>query len=156
MTDTEINFTKGLVQKQNYKEYQINVDLQYGMQFSDKDSSYQVMVRWADEEIIFKSKSINQGLYKWYERSDKRISFPFRNEEEVPDIFIYLIKNNIKISYKRFKYSKLLVKDNYLKTAQLICLNPDKAMKNTRLDLAGYLRMKILVGTVEMFKNIKY
>jgi len=46
--------------------WKIQSDVYYGLQFKEPDDKYEVMIRWADQEIVFPKTEATNGVWKWY------------------------------------------------------------------------------------------
>lgn len=82
-------------------KWQLIVDIFYGFAFPQKEKKYSIKVRWADQEIPFEECVIEQGVAKWYKSKSKVCEFPYNNETELPDLFIYLCQGSTSLCFIR-------------------------------------------------------
>ena len=64
-------------------DWKIIVELYYGLNFKDPNGKYSIMIRWADQEIVFDHGLKQPGLWEWFERKSLNVKFPYLSSEEV-------------------------------------------------------------------------
>ena len=106
-----------------------------------------IMIKWGDMAVTTATTSGQNGCIDWYEVLERRMGeIPF-GEKVLPDVFVYLRKDDQNICFAR------LPAENFMKkNAEEIWvkLSPDKAINRIKNDWeGGYVKVQIYIGIYE-------
>ena len=135
-------------------DWVLMAEVYYGLSFPNKTGKYGIQFRWADRELKFSAVSGVNGIWEWYQRGEPlKCRFPYENESELPDLFIYITDGDERISYVR-KDMKFL-QTMLLGEAQLFYFKPDKSKQPKMKDFdAGIVKMRFTYGPPDIFENL--
>lgn len=60
-------------------------------------------MRWGEYEKNFPKVPSDKGVWKYFSSQYLIVNFPYVNDDSLPDIFIYLIRDQNKYAYIRIK-----------------------------------------------------
>ena len=104
-----------------------------------------VMMRWGNQETITALQVNKNGNCEWYENMKRKlINTPSENITDLPDIFVYLMLEDVVISYMRLRPAQCTDVHAKAKWLQMI---PDKSTKKSEHDWeGGFLRIRFYIG----------
>lgn len=91
------------------KDYELRAEIYYGMNILEKNDDYYVMVKWAGGSTSTSKKETRNRLGEWYESiKPLKLTLPYNKPEEMSDVFLYLCRGDLPLSYHRIKAAELL------------------------------------------------
>ena len=98
-----------------------------------------------EQELDFDSIKGKQGVWTWNKSLSKTFSMPVRYKYELPDIFVYLIKNKQRVCFIRKNYK--CYSESFNSEPELLEFTADMAESDQlRADQAGYIKIKLFCG----------
>lgn len=104
-------------------------------------------MKWGEYETKTSTEKAKNGVVEFYKLLlIENVKFPYKQLQDLPDIFLYLMDGDKPICFKRFKSFNLSADaenpDGRVFTVTLI---PDKSLKNTSMDHPGIVKIKLLI-----------
>ena len=141
-------------QKSTVIQWKLYIELFYGLLFpKTAEAEYSIQVRWADYEVYSEKIKGKTGVWEIFTRLSLVCDFPYFNADELPDVFIYLIRNNTRICFLRKPASLFLHQFNAIPAFYYFA--PDKAMvPDLNDDEAGILKMRCVVAVAQAISDL--
>jgi hypothetical protein len=136
-------------------DYAMRAEIHYGLNFP-KNETYKIMIRWGGVKLETKPCSAGKKeVWEFYESLGSKFSFPYQTDEELPDVFIYLMKGDSIIAYIR-KDAAYCMSQLVSEHANLYFFKPDKSKRPEMKDFeAGMIKMRLTVGREETLSDLK-
>jgi len=131
----------------NRVKFILRADVHYALNLP-KDGKFLVKIRWGSVEMSTQKKETRAKLIELFQSLALQQEFPVTTmeETEVPDLFIYVNDDSKNISYLRKHITEF---NNPNTKAKCYYFAMDKSLSNMRDDLAGIVKMRILVSKKE-------
>lgn len=130
-------------------DYEIRVQVYSASALPYRKGKYSVRVEWSGITQQSSSQETLNGSIDWFETCKRLIAtIPQGAEKVMPDIFVYLVYDGLKISFFRMPYNNFADKTKGPKWNQLI---PDKSVGKLKEDWnAGFVKVRIYIGVYDI------
>ncbi|OMJ78297.1 hypothetical protein SteCoe_21930 [Stentor coeruleus] len=130
-------------------DYEIRVQVYSASALPYRKGKYSIRVQWSGVTLQSSSQETLNGSVDWFETCKRLIAtIPQGAEQVMPDVFLYLIYDDQKISFVRMPYKDFTDKTKGPKWNQLI---PDKSVGKLKEDWnAGFVKVRIYIGIYDI------
>ncbi|OMJ77656.1 hypothetical protein SteCoe_22695 [Stentor coeruleus] len=147
INDPHIN-TKIRDEYETGTSYEMRVQIYSASALPYKKGKYSIRIEWSGIAFQSTSQETLNGSVDWFETC-KRLTavIPKDAEKVMPDVFLYLVYDDQKISFVRMPYKDFTDKTKGPKWNQLI---PDKSVGKLKEDWnAGFVKARIYIGVYD-------